>query len=485
MSRYTNPVPQYLDGAGNPVAYGKLFFYESEQNVLKSTFADQPQTIPNTNPVLLDSAGRTPNTYYTGTARVVLTDCNSLQVWERDPVGGENAFADFGQWLSYITYDVNDIVEVSNNFYLSKTIANQGNDPSVTPGSNANWTLINFLGLFNTSTTYSVGSIVNTSNGKIWASVVNSNLNNDPITDVDGDYWTSSVSVPIRKTTEGLILSSEIFATGIIIETSGYAASADGGAGSWKQNGFVGQTASQSPLQLGAALLNDAAGNQWALSVNGPNSVLALGPGASATADMINKNFGLGSANSPIAVSDLNLISNVGFYRISAADSVTSGNSPGASAYTVLHTQFDTVSQTQIAWQAGTQTVNVYTRAGSSAGGYGAWVQIFHSGNTNFNVFGGLAADDRIVNGFALSATSAVFNLPINSFTSPGSFTKVSTFKVLNAAAATIATDVTLSFSASSTGKNLVLTAAVTGRTTGEPLVLLTETATSKITVNF
>jgi hypothetical protein len=100
-------------------------------------------------------------------------------------------------------------------------------------------------------------------------------------------------------------------------------------------------------------------------------------------------------------------------------------------------------------------------------------------------VFGGLAADDRIVNGFALSATSAVFNLPINSFTSPGSFTKVSTFKVLNAAAVTIATDVTLSFSASSTGKNLVLTAAVTGRTTGEPLVLLTETATSKITVNF
>jgi hypothetical protein len=286
-------------------------------------------------------------------------------------------------------------------------------------------------------------------------------------------------------TTQELIASTEVFTADVIISTSGYAASADGGTGLWIQNGVVGQTASQSPLQLGAALLNDAAGNQWALSVNGPNSVLALGPGASATADMINKNFGLGSANSPIAVSDLNLISNVGFYRISAADSVTSGNSPGASAYTVLHTQFDTVSQTQIAWQAGTQTVNVYTRAGSSAGGYGAWVQIFHSGNTNFNVFGGLAADDRIVNGFALSATSAVFNLPINSFTSPGSFTKISTFKVLNAAAATIATDVTLSFSASSTGKNLVLTAAVTGRTTGEPLVLLTETATSKITVNF
>jgi hypothetical protein len=479
MSRYTNPVPQY------PVANGKLFFYESEQNVLKSTFADQPQTILNTNPVLLDSAGRTPNIYYTGTARVVLTDCNSLQVWERDPVGGENAFADFGQWLSYITYDVNDIVEVSNNFYLSKTIANQGNDPSVTPGSNANWTLINFLGLFNTSTTYSVGSIVNTSNGKIWASVVNSNLNNDPITDVDSDYWTSSVSVPIRKTTEGLILSSEIFATGVIIETSGYAASADGGAGSWKQNGFVGQTASQSPLQLNAALLNDAAGNQWALSVNGPNSVLALGPSSAASVDMINKNFGLGSSNATVIASNLDVIVNVGFYKISQADGTASGTTPTNASYTVLHTQFDGNSRTQIAWQAGIQTVFLYTRSRDPSTGWGAWVQIFDTGNTNFNVFGGLAADDRIVNGFALSATSAVFNLPINSFTSPGSFTKVSTFKVLNAAAATIATDVTLSFSASSTGKNLVLTAAVTGRTTGEPLVLLTETATSKITVNF
>jgi hypothetical protein len=502
MSRYTNPVPQY------PVANGKLFFYESEQNVLKSTFADQPQTILNTNPVLLDSAGRTPNIYYTGTARVVLTDCNSLQVWERDPVGGENAFADFGQWLSYITYDVNDIVEVSNNFYLSKTIANQGNDPSVTPGSNANWTLINFLGLFNTSTTYSVGSIVNTSNGKIWASVVNSNLNNDPITDVDGDYWTSSVSVPIRKTTEGLILSSEIFATGVIIETSGYAASADGGAGSWKQNGFVGQTASQSPLQLGAALLNDAAGNQWALIINGPVSAVALGPGATAAVASVST-FGT-AANADVTVSttdettgrllkvddfgiaqpiliplaqDLDTYITTGDYYQEANNGASAGTNYPIGRAGLLQVR---VSNDEFFHQKYTEYTNlgVFRRTLRNTI-WTEWVKEFDTGNTNFNVFGGLAADDRIVNGFALSATSAVFNLPINSFTSPGSFTKVSTFKVLNAAAATIATDVTLSFSTSSTGKNLVLTAAVTGRTTGEPLVLLTETATSKITVNF
>mgnify|MGYP003660080932 CR=1 FL=1 len=193
MSRYIDPTPQYLDGAGNPVCLGKLFFYESEQNILKSTYADQLQTIPNTNPVLLDSAGRTPNTYYSGSARVVLTDCNGLQIWEREPVGGENSFADFGQWLSFISYDTNDIVELRGKFYISKTDGNQGNDPSVTSGSNANWTLINFLELYNSTTTYATGDVVNTSNGELWVSQSAANLANNPSAD-DGTYWLPAVN---------------------------------------------------------------------------------------------------------------------------------------------------------------------------------------------------------------------------------------------------------------------------------------------------
>jgi hypothetical protein len=271
MSRYINPVPQYPDGAGNPVVNGQLFFFESEQNLAKSTFADQAETILNTNPVILDSSGSAPNIFYTGSARVVLQDSANVQVWERDPVGDQSSFADFGQWLSYITYDVNDIVELSNNFYISKTIGNQGNDPSVSSGSNVNWTQIDLLGLFNTSTTYSVGSIVFTSNGKLWASVVNSNLNHDPLTDADGDYWTSSVDVPAVKTTTGLIASNEVFASNVVINTSGYA-TAGIGAGSWKQNGVTGQTVSQSPAQLGLALLNDGNGDQWAMSLTNTES---------------------------------------------------------------------------------------------------------------------------------------------------------------------------------------------------------------------
>ena len=193
MSRYINPVPQYLDGAGNPVCLGKLFFYESEQNVLKTTYADQAQQITNTNPVLLDTAGRTPNTIYSGSARVVLTDCDGLQIWERDPVGGENSFADFGQWLSYISYDTNDIVELSGSFYISTTDGNQGNDPSLSSGSNLDWTLIQFLELYNSTTTYGIGDIVNISDGTLWTSQTTSNLANPPSAN-DGTNWLPAVA---------------------------------------------------------------------------------------------------------------------------------------------------------------------------------------------------------------------------------------------------------------------------------------------------
>jgi hypothetical protein len=436
MSRYVNPVPQYLDGAGNPVVNGKLFIYESEQNVLKSSFADQQQTIPNTNPVILDSAGRTPNTFYTGTARVVLQDSSGLQIFERDPVGGENAFSDFGQWLNYITYDVNDIVELSNQFYLSKTIANQGNDPSVSPGSNANWTLVDFLGLFNTSTTYPVGAIVFTSNGKLFASVVSDNLNNDPTTDVDGDFWTSSANIPIRKTTVGLIASSEIFATGVIIESSGYAASADGGAGSWKQNGFVGQTPSQSPLQLNAALLNDAAGNQWALIENGPVSALALGPGATAaiaasstfgtaatatvttssadsTADRLLKvgDFGIGGPNTLAASTNLDAVLVSGTYGVNSA---TITNRPTGAALGSLQVfNYSTPSVPRISQLYYSLTSNVYVRSNAGAG-FGAWVEIFTSGNDGGITYGSNANGEftkfpdgtLICRQFILSSTS-------------------------------------------------------------------------------
>ncbi len=66
-------------------------------------------------------------------------------------------------------------------------------------------------------------------------------------------------------TTTGAILSKGAPSTNDILETKGYATKGDGGGAQWKHNGVTGQTASQSPTQLGDALLNDASGNQWEL----------------------------------------------------------------------------------------------------------------------------------------------------------------------------------------------------------------------------
>tara|TARA_R110002124_G_scaffold186721_1_gene354174 strand:- start:197 stop:1939 length:1743 start_codon:yes stop_codon:yes gene_type:complete len=72
-----------------------------------------------------------------------------------------------------------------------------------------------------------------------------------------------------QLTTTELIASSATFSPNTNVTTKGYTTSGDGGAGSWVQNGVTGQTVSQSPAQLGNALLNDALGNQWALVGSG------------------------------------------------------------------------------------------------------------------------------------------------------------------------------------------------------------------------
>jgi len=76
---------------------------------------------------------------------------------------------------------------------------------------------------------------------------------------------TTAEAFAYQLTTTDLIASTATFAAATNIPTSGFTTSGDGGNGSWKQNGITGQPPSQSPAQLGDALLNDGNGNQWGL----------------------------------------------------------------------------------------------------------------------------------------------------------------------------------------------------------------------------
>lgn len=94
MARYTNPVPKYTDSSGDFMPYGLLYFYNSGTLDDKTTYADSAQTIANTQPLILNGDGSTPNCFYSGAAKVILVTnagtqaapIDGTQQWERDPV---------------------------------------------------------------------------------------------------------------------------------------------------------------------------------------------------------------------------------------------------------------------------------------------------------------------------------------------------------------------------------------------------------------
>ena len=65
-----------------------------------------------------------------------------------------------------------------------------------------------------------------------------------------------------------LTSTSSNITTDSAVVFQGYDAIGDGGGATWQHNGVTGQTPSQSPAQLGDALLNDGNGNQWALVID-------------------------------------------------------------------------------------------------------------------------------------------------------------------------------------------------------------------------
>ena len=173
---------QYLDNAGDPLSNGKLYFYESGTTTPKTTYSDINNSIPNTNPVLLSAAGRQPNIFFDGVAKVILANNGDAQIAVRDPVG-ETA-TDFGdEWVATKIYNAVDVVLGSDGIYYRSLInGNQNNNPVTTTGS---WTLL-YSVEWNAGITYSTGDVV-TYGSQQYQSLQNSNLNQNPSTQTA--YW--------------------------------------------------------------------------------------------------------------------------------------------------------------------------------------------------------------------------------------------------------------------------------------------------------
>ena len=92
-NRFVLPLETPVDATGAPYPGGKLFFYQSGTSTKLDTFSNSALTIANTNPVILDSAGRFPNAIFLQNQpySVVLSpstdsDPPTSPIWTQDPV---------------------------------------------------------------------------------------------------------------------------------------------------------------------------------------------------------------------------------------------------------------------------------------------------------------------------------------------------------------------------------------------------------------
>jgi hypothetical protein len=111
---------------------------------------------------------------------------------------------------------------------------------------------------------------------------------------------------------------------------------------------------------------------------------------------------------------------------------------------------------------------------------------LFHSGNTNLNVFSANGSNDVLAVGFAVTTSIARFYLPIDLLTSPSSITTVSTFSVIRNVNDSIASGLsTITLGGISSNKlAVVFISGLSNLIEGENLSLISDTTSSKITVN-
>lgn len=81
------PKMQLFDSSGVPLNGGKLYTYVAGTSTPKATYTDSSGNTANTNPVILDSAGRA-NIWLEGNYKMILADSSDSVIWTVDNVSG-------------------------------------------------------------------------------------------------------------------------------------------------------------------------------------------------------------------------------------------------------------------------------------------------------------------------------------------------------------------------------------------------------------
>lgn len=101
------PIPkeQFFDDNGEPLAGGKLYSYLAGTSSPATTYTDESGATPNTNPIILDGAGRCSLWISNSTSyKFVLKDANDVDQWTVDDVSAPSSSgggSDPGAWVEH------------------------------------------------------------------------------------------------------------------------------------------------------------------------------------------------------------------------------------------------------------------------------------------------------------------------------------------------------------------------------------------------
>ena len=190
------------------------------------------------------------------------------------------------------------------------------------------------------------------------------------------------------------------------------------------------------------------------------------------------------------AADDLDLLTSGGFWSFGSASNGKPYNGGGS----LIVAPITTDRTLQIGNEHNNSNIGFRYRSefGDYPGAFSPWYDFYHSGNTNFNVFGGNGADDRIAFGVCRNTVTAFIHFHINSNSAATGFSATGTFKLVDSAGlTTIATGLTNSDFALSNVRpsNRLLSLLVTFPTASvvkdTPVYLETESSDAKIEVTF
>ncbi len=236
-------------------------------------------------------------------------------------------------------------------------------------------------------------------------------------------------------------------------------------------------------LLAAIATLATSSGNVTVKDAAGIEHILQgwLSLAAVALTEMQKYGIGKDTGSETFAAND---ISDTGVYSYSA---VCTGRPPNIPTGMIIHMARGTTTTAVRAVQLAIGTDNQMAFCVNTNGVWSNWDDVFTGENLNLNEFGGLAINDVIFKGKAISTTEVRFYIDISSHTAPTDLAQIGTFSINPLSGGAVVTG--LSFfdlvTASSNKKAIVRRTGLSGFIKGDDYLVVSESAESKITVEF